>query len=245
MKLIFIRHGDPNYEKNSLTPKGFREAQLLAERVKKWNVKEFYCSPLGRAKDTAAPTLKKMNREAVIYDWLREFEAPIEEPVYGGAHIPWDLLPGYWTKEPMLYDKDEWVNAAVMKTGNVAGEAKRVWDGIDGILEDHGYKREENLYRATRRNEDTIVIFCHLGVESVMLAHILGISASCIWQGFFIAPTSVTVLQTEERRDGEAYFRCHMMGDTSHLYMADEPISQMGTYQELFVTEQMVNRRKK
>ena len=33
MKLIFIRHGEPDYSIDSLTEKGFREARLLAESL--------------------------------------------------------------------------------------------------------------------------------------------------------------------------------------------------------------------
>ena len=35
MKIVIIRHGDPDYEKDSLTEKGWREAKLLAERISK------------------------------------------------------------------------------------------------------------------------------------------------------------------------------------------------------------------
>ncbi|MFR2935372.1 MAG: histidine phosphatase family protein, partial [Ruminococcus sp.] len=54
MKLLFIRHGDPDYEIDSLTEKGWKEAALLAERVSQLEVKTFYVSPLGRARDTAS-----------------------------------------------------------------------------------------------------------------------------------------------------------------------------------------------
>lgn len=51
MKIIFIRHGDPDYVNDTLTEKGMREAKLLAKRVADWkNITQFYCSPLGRAK---------------------------------------------------------------------------------------------------------------------------------------------------------------------------------------------------
>ena len=33
MKIIFIRHGEPNYEIDSLTEKGWREAELLRSDV--------------------------------------------------------------------------------------------------------------------------------------------------------------------------------------------------------------------
>lgn len=53
MKIIFIRHGEPDYSIDSLTEKGWREAYALADRIQKWDVKDFYVSPLGRAQDTA------------------------------------------------------------------------------------------------------------------------------------------------------------------------------------------------
>ena len=93
MKIIFIRHGEPNYEIDSLTEKGWREAELLSKRTAKWNVTDFYCSPLGRAKDTASFTLKNAGREAEILPWLREFDAPVLDPETGKRRIPWDFLP--------------------------------------------------------------------------------------------------------------------------------------------------------
>lgn len=49
MRLIFIRHADPDYVKDSLTEKGWREAELLARRTAQWKVDHIFCSPLGRA----------------------------------------------------------------------------------------------------------------------------------------------------------------------------------------------------
>ena len=36
MRIIFVRHGEPDYTKDSLTEKGWREARFLAERISKW-----------------------------------------------------------------------------------------------------------------------------------------------------------------------------------------------------------------
>ena len=113
MRIIFIRHGDPDYKNDTLTEKGWREAKLLAERVCKWPVKEFYCSPLGRAKDTASCSLEKMNRKATIYEWLQEFKYPITDPTTGRYGVPWDFMPSYWTNEPLFYDKEHWHAAAL------------------------------------------------------------------------------------------------------------------------------------
>ena len=79
MRLIIVRHGDPNYEIDSLTEKGWREAEFLSVRMEKQLQKEhtyIYTSPLGRAKDTASLTLKKLGMTATEFKWLREFEAP-------------------------------------------------------------------------------------------------------------------------------------------------------------------------
>lgn len=59
MKILIIRHGDPDYSIDSLTEKGWREADMLAERIAPLKVKSYYVSPLGRARDTAFATLKK------------------------------------------------------------------------------------------------------------------------------------------------------------------------------------------
>ena len=35
MRILIIRHGDPDYENDTLTQKGWREADLLAKRLAK------------------------------------------------------------------------------------------------------------------------------------------------------------------------------------------------------------------
>ena len=64
MKLLIVRHADPDYSIDSLTEKGWREAELLSQRLIKLSIDDFYCSPLGRAKDTASCTLEKIGKEA-------------------------------------------------------------------------------------------------------------------------------------------------------------------------------------
>jgi len=234
MKLIFIRHGDPDYVKDSLTEKGWREAEILSERVAKLDIKKIFCSPLGRAKDTASFSLKKLDRDAEICDWLKEFFAPVKDPVTQADRIPWDLMPSYWTKTEELYDMNRWLDAPVMKTGDVKSAYENVINGIDKILEEHGYLRTGKYYKAEKANTDTLVFFCHLGVQFVILSHILSISPSVLWQNFYVAPTSVTILETEEREKGIAAFRCKTVGDTSHLYAANEPLSSSGFFEEVF-----------
>lgn len=234
MKLIIVRHGDPDYENDTLTEKGYREAKLLADRLEKLDVRHFYSSPLGRARETARITLERLGREVTICDWLREFPGFIIDQETKNKRIPWDLMPGDWTKRPNLYDKDKWLTDPLMASGDVADVYRYVTSSFDQLLSEYGYSREGNYYGCDKGNTDTIVIFCHLGTKFTLLSHLLGIAPTLLWQGFFVAPTSVTTVVTEERIKGEAYFRVQALGDTSHLYIGNEPISYSGFFQETY-----------
>lgn len=238
MRILIIRHGDPDYDLDSLTPKGRIEAALLAERLKNENIGTFYVSPLGRAKDTAQYTLDAVNMTAETMPWLREFHAPVTDPRTGQPRLPWDLLPEDWTSEEKYYSEKDWHTSNLMMSGNVISEAKRVAEGIDGILARHGYERSGRIYRAVRPNRETAALFCHFGVECVMLGHILGISPIVLWHGFCAAPTSVTSLISEERRNGTAYFRMNAFGDTGHLYAAGESPAFAARFCETFDSDE-------
>ena len=125
-----------------------------------------------------------------------------------------------------------------MAEGHVIDEAKNVYDGIDGILARHGYERDGNIYKAVRPNRETVALFCHFGVECVMLGHLLGVSPMVLWHGFCAAPTSVTVLTSEERREGKAYFRVNTFGDTGHLYAKGEEPAFAARFCETFDSDE-------
>lgn len=59
MRILIIRHAEPDYNTDTLTEKGKREAALLAERLSCIPISSFYVSTLGRAKETASMTLQK------------------------------------------------------------------------------------------------------------------------------------------------------------------------------------------
>ena len=63
MRILLIRHAEPDYANNTLTPKGFVEAEYLSEKLKNSNITHIYSSPLERAKLTAKPTAEKINKE--------------------------------------------------------------------------------------------------------------------------------------------------------------------------------------
>lgn len=238
MKLMIIRHADPDYSIDSLTPQGHIEAELLSQKMCKVPVTAFYVSPLGRAKDTAAYTLNKINRTAEECDWLREFPPVIDRPDRSHS-VAWDWLPQDWTADERFFSRTEWTKNPIMEEGNVRAAYEHVITEFDRLLAGHGYVREGALYRAVRANEDTLVFFCHFGLECVLLSHLLNISPMLLWHGFCAAPSSVTTLVTEERREGVAYFRMSSFGDISHLYAGGEEPSFAARFCETFAnTEQ-------
>ncbi|MDO5292008.1 MAG: histidine phosphatase family protein [bacterium] len=221
MRLLIIRHADPDYSIDSLTETGWKEAELLADKMIHIKAKEYYVSPLGRAKDTASCTLNKIGREAIVCEWLKEFPALVLRPDSNGVRrCAWDWLPEDWAQRPMLLDRDNWMNVPEYIEAGVGDQYKAVCDQFDKLLKKHGYVRNGLIYQAEESNEDTIVLFCHFGLECVLLSHLLNVSPFVLWHGMCAAPSSVTTVYTEERREGIASFRMQSFGDVSHLYAA-------------------------
>lgn len=241
MRLIFIRHAEPDYDIDGLTPKGEREAGFLSERVATWKVDHFYSSPLGRAKATAAPSLQKLSQKASICEWLKEFYYPVTDPLTGRFGVPWDLMPEYFTKEPLFYDKDNWFRAPLYRTNpEIETGWRDVCNGLDRLLAGYGYSRDGACYKVTSTADDpetgepNLVFFCHLGVTCVMLAHLIGVSPVMLWQGTYLAPSSITIVNAEKQMHDIAYFRIQALGNTAHLMAHDEPVSGYGAFSPVF-----------
>ncbi len=234
MKILIIRHADPDYSIDSLTETGWEEARLLVPRMEKLDVKSFYVSPFGRAQDTASLTLKAMGRTAETLPWLKEFGPLITKPGEDHRSCLWDWLPDLWTKDERCFDRNAWLQTEFAAPFGTAEEIRWVYDSLDALIAKHGYVRQGNYYRAEAPNEDTIVFFCHFGLECVLLSRLLNISPMALWHGTSVAPASVTSVVTEERRPGVAYFRMNCMGDTSHLYAAGREPSFSARFCEVY-----------
>lgn len=220
MKILFVRHADPDYSIDSLTPQGELEAKALSERMNNTDVTYAYVSPLGRARRTAEVALSGKNITPVVLPWLREFEGKVIRPDAQKEIICWDWLPQDWTKEEIFYDVKHWADHPVMRQGSVREEYDAVIRGFDELLSKHGYTREGNAYRVERPNDDTIVLFCHLGVASVLMSHLMHISPMPLWHNVCLLTSSVSTAISEERREGVAQFRLCGISDVSHLYKA-------------------------
>lgn len=235
MKLIIARHAEPDYETDSLTEKGKTEAELLSRKMALMDIDAIYCSPLGRAVETASYTLEKTGKKATVLPWLREFKGACEKPNRKGiTEYCWDWLPEDVAKEPLFYDKDRWIDSPLLKGTNIREEWEIVKKGLDELLLKHGYKRNGLVYDVVRPNSDTIVLFCHLGVQAIIVSYLTGLSPFIMLHAFSPAPSSVTTIATEERIEGKANFRILGYGDQSHLYHFSEEPSFAARFCELY-----------
>lgn len=236
MRIIIVRHGEPNYEIDSLTEKGWKEAELASRKLQKLNIDNIYVSPLGRAKDTCSLTEKAIGMKAVEKEWLREFMSPLQDEMMKeeGNSVVWDQLPKTWTSDSRYFNYDEWYKTSFMKKWKVKEEYDWVTGEFDKLLKEHGYERNGNYYKVNNANEKTLVFFCHFGLEAVLLSHLMLISPMNLWHGFCAAPSSITTIYSEERRKGEAFFRAAQIGDVSHLYVANEEPSFAARFCETY-----------
>ena len=238
MKLIIIRHGDPDYVTDTLTEQGKLEAAALADRMEWVEAAAYYASPLGRAQETAGYTLSRIGRTAETCDWLREFDQLIEKPnSLWNPSIPWDWMPADWTAREAFFDKEAWLHEPVMAAGKMEEGYRNVTEHFDWLLEKHGYVRDGYLYRAEKPNHDTLIFFCHFGLECVLLSHLLNISPMALWHGTCACTTGVTTVVTEERQAGVASWRMLEFGDVSHLRTAGLEPGFSGRFCECFTDD--------
>ena len=235
MRLLLIRHGDPNYEIDGLTETGKREAELVAERIAPMEISEYYVSTMGRALETARPTLERSGRKALECDWLREFSFRVRRPDCEGlSYVPWDWLPQDMGKNPVLFDREHWFEHPVFAEKDLKKEYDRVIEEFEKVLAAHGYVRDGLFYRVERANSDTLAFFCHFGVSCVLMSRLMNVSPMVLWHGMAMAPTSVTTIYSEERRPGTALFRASSIGDISHLYFHGQEPSFSARFCEVY-----------
>lgn len=234
MRILLIRHGEPDYSGDTLTPKGQVEAELLSLRMTKYDVRDFYVSPLGRAQKTAEYTLRRLGRQAETLDWLQEFRARYVDPETGRNTVVWDRKPRFWTQYPDSFDPDKWADIPPFQ-GN---GTRQVWEetkaGIDGLMARYGFRKAGQIWLAEKNTPDTIALFCHFGISMAILGYLTEVSPMVYWHHMLTLPSSLTEVVTEERVQGEVNFRVTKLGDVTHLEMNGEPRSTHGLFPECY-----------
>lgn len=230
MRLYIIRHADPDYENNTITADGHKEAKALAKRMASIGLDRIYCSPMGRAIDTMKYTAELLGLDYNIEHWTKELwpELTLEQTPWGNQIMAIDV-PGEVVRcgEDMPTHQN-WHQCSVLENYKLRDVFEALKRNSDSFLARLGYEREGGRYRCIKPNQEKIAVFCHGGFGLTWLAHLLEIPVSLMWSGFWLSPSSVTTILFDERSTEWAVPRCIGLGDVSHLYEAGLSVKPRG-----------------
>ncbi|TVQ22736.1 MAG: histidine phosphatase family protein [Spirochaetaceae bacterium] len=229
MRILLIRHGDPDYANDTLTDRGWTEARALADYLADPNSEmlpqRLYVSPLGRARATASCSEERLGMTATVEEWTREL-AELRMPNRG--MMAWDLHGNIIRDVAAAADRPRWETVDELAALPYQETLSGIRDSSDEFMSRLGYVRNGHHYRVERRNDDTIAVFCHGGFGLTWLSVLLEIDAPLVWAGFFLPASSITTILLDEREDRIATPRCLGVGALPHLARAGLPMSGAG-----------------
>ena len=176
MRLILVRHGEPDYERDCLTEKGSRQAEIVAGRLLKEGIEEIYSSPLGRARQTAQPFAEASGIGDVrILDFMREIRYGREDALYQSGN-PWTVAFEL-VKDGCDLQSRDWQNYPGYTDNTAVTDIDKVVRGTDEWLSSLGYEREGLYYRCTCKEakDRTIALFSHGGSSTALMSRVLNI----------------------------------------------------------------------
>ena len=201
MIVYFVRHGEPDYETDSLTKEGWRQAELVSRRLVKSGVDALYSSPLGRARETAVPTAEKTGLPVEILPWAYELSKESKTTMFSEkpTHLSW--INGTYWMQPAFRNgttEDFFELEAVQKSGFKA-RYREITKGLDAWLKELGYERtEEGFYMPVAPNDRHVVLFCHAAMMRALLAHLLNMPYQYVNFPFIGNFTGVTAFSFHE-----------------------------------------------
>ena len=228
MLLFFIRHGDPNYSLNRLTPLGVRQADALAKRLARYGIDRIYSSGALRVLETARPTCDLLHKEPIVLDWLNERYS--KDFAFGETETT-----RYWyfahpetkaqlaSSEVMRLGK-EWYKHPYFAETNLEFGIQRVQQETDAFLASLGYEHDSlnNRYIVTHPNEERIAVFAHRGLGMAFLSCLLDIPYPLFSTHFDFTHTGMTVIEFSNEHP-TAIPRVLQFGGDSHIYNEDLP----------------------
>ncbi|MBQ8378097.1 MAG: histidine phosphatase family protein [Oscillospiraceae bacterium] len=218
MKIVFVRHGHPDYVNDCLTDLGHKQAESAALRLKDEGIEEIYSSPFGRAFETAQHTAKIISKEVVKLDFMREIRWGATEgnEVYADGH-PWDTSLYAVSLGHSLMD-ESWTKDEPFCNNVVFSELERVAREADEWLLTMGYKREGANYRVVGENTNkTIAVFSHGGSSSALFSHLLNLPFFYLCRALCPDFTSITVLNFGDEVGSLTAPQIEYANDSKHI----------------------------
>lgn len=216
MRIIFVRHGHPNYEKDCLTELGHRHAEAAAQRLKDEGVERIYSSTCGRAFETAQHLGELLGLPVTGCDFMREISwGNVDGPAYADGH-PWTIADQMVTRGEPLADA-AWRGHPEFCHNRLLAACSKVADGADAWLAELGYIREGHYYRVQPGAPQTIAAFGHGGETAAMLTHLFNLPFPFTCQAMGPDYTGITIVDFPCRPGGLVAPRFELMNDTRHI----------------------------
>ena len=221
----YIRHGDPIYNPDSLTPLGISQAEALSKRLALYGLDKIYSSTSNRAIMTAKPTCELLNKEPILLDFANEGHAwhdfTIEQADGNGRTWLFHdarAIDIFNTKD--IRDLgDNWYNHPKFLEYNYEKGIKRIYDEADAFFESLGYEhiRYTGKYKVKEPNDQRVALFAHQGFGLAFLSCLLDIPYPTFCTHFDMCHTGVTVIEFREN-DGYCIPKVLTLSSDSHIY---------------------------
>lgn len=231
MLFYFIRHGDPVYDPDSLTPLGHRQAEAVAKRLAVYGLDEIYSSTSNRAKLTAKPTCELLKLEMKTLDFANEsyawadFTTEREDGVPGRTWLFHNRRTALLMSSREMRDLgDKWYDHPELRSGGYEKGVNRVYDAADGFFRSLGYDhiRYSGRYRSVSPNGKRVALFAHQGFGLAFLSCVLDIPYPAFCTHFDITTTGMTVIEFSDN-GGVTVPKMLMHSSDSHLYREGLP----------------------
>ena len=220
MRIVFVRHGEPDYAHDCLTAQGQLQAQAAAERLREEGIDEIYTSPLGRAAETAAAAATLLNLPVITLDYMRE----LHWGSIDGTPVPYDGHP--WNLADLMADEGcdltdpAWRQHPYFRNNLVTEEADHVAHMTDKWLGTLGYERNGSYYRCCRpdNRQKTVALFSHGGSSAAAMGHILNLPFPYACGLFHLEFTGITIIRLD-RNPGSQRMPClELANDGRHIH---------------------------
>ena len=219
MQIYFIRHGEPNYEKDCLTETGKKQAMAVANCLKDLGIEKVFSSSNGRALETASYTAKLLGLDVVPCDFMRELDWSSIDAKPHSIHVsPWDNADILASKGISL-SKGAWQEIEPFNRSKLVDSVAKTVDGFDDLLFTFGYKREGEYYRVTKKEEvKSIAIFSHGGSSSAVLSHLTNVSFIHFCGNFQLHFTSISVISLANNVGSLVCPKVEGLNDHKHIF---------------------------
>lgn len=176
MRIVFVRHGHPDYKNDCLTELGHVHAEAAAERLAGEHPTNIYASTCGRAYETAEHLAAKHGGlEIVKCEFMREigWGSLTDQPINRNGH-PWSVADDM-VAEGQRVANENWETDEPYCQNKVVARVRSVRIAFDEWLASLGYRRDGYYYRVERENQDTVFMVSHGGSSSAAISHMLNI----------------------------------------------------------------------